>query len=212
MKILIVNPNSDKKTGEILRRKAAQTAPEGMEFDVVCLTATPLLISSYQDCAVAAVEVASLIGQKQEEYDAFIIACHSDPGLEAVREISEKPVWGIGEASFKTAVFFGKRMICLVPSAGTGERKYDSARKYFVNDNFLGNVVSEGDSYEQLLAAGKQAVKRGADVIVLGCANYSAYDGRLERELQIPVLDGLSCAVALAAGFHRYLCWKKRAD
>lgn len=210
MKILIINPNSDIHTAEILQNKAKIVLPEEVDIDVQCLKTTPLLISNYRDCAMAAVELVPLIEQKQEEYDAFIIACHSDPGLDAAREISLKPVWGIGEASFKTASFFGGRIICLVPSERTGNRKFDSARKYFVNENFYGNVVSEGDAYEQLLEAGRKAREQGAGVIILGCANYSAYDGRLEKELGIPVLDGLACALSLAYGFQRYLLEKKR--
>lgn len=211
MKILIINPNSDVHTARILQDKAESVLPEEVSVRVICLTTTPLLISNYKDCARAAAELIPLIEEKQEEYDAFIIACHSDPGLDAAREVSSKPVWGIGEASFKTASFFGNRIMCLVPSERTGNRKYDSARKYFVNENFYGNVVSQGDTYEQLLEAGKTAKEQGAGVIVLGCANYSAFDGRLEKELGIPVLDGLACALSLAYGFHEYLLGKKNS-
>ncbi len=210
MRILVINPNSDRATAEILKKKAESILPQEVSIRVVCLTQTPLLIRTYRDCAIAAAELVSLVEEEQERYDAFVIACHSDPGLEAAREISQKPVWGIGEASFKTASFFGNRIMCLVPSAQTGQRKNDSARKYFVNENFYGNMVSEGDNYEQLLEAGRKARDKGAGVLVLGCANYSAFDGRLERDLGIPVLDGLACALGLAYGFHRYLQAKKR--
>ncbi len=209
MRILVINPNSDRGTAEILKKKAESILPPEVSIQVVCLTKTPLLIRTYRDCAIAAAELVSLVEEEQDGYDAFVIACHSDPGLEAAREISRKPVWGIGEASFKTASFFGNRIMCLVPSAQTGQRKNDSVRKYFINENFYGNIVAEGDSYEELLAAGKKAKEKGAGVLVLGCANYSAYDGRLERDLGIPVLDGLACALGLACGFHRYLLEKK---
>lgn len=209
MRILVINPNSDRATAAILQKKAESILPQEVSIQVVCLTKTPLLIRTYKDCAIAAAELVSLVEKEQERYDAFVIACHSDPGLEAAREISRKPVWGIGEASFKTASFFGNRIMCLVPSAQTGQRKYDSVRKYFVNENFYGNIVAEGDSYEELLEAGKKAKEKGAGVLVLGCANYSAYDGRLERDLGIPVLDGLACALGLAYGFHGYILEKK---
>lgn len=211
MKILVINPNSDADTGRILEKKAALQCPSDVFFHVVCLKTTPKLIKTYEDCAQAAVELLSVIRKEQEKYDAFIIACHSDPGLEAAREISKKPVWGIGEASFRMAPFFHKRMSVLVPSAQTGDRKYDSARKYFCNENLTNVTVSKSDAYEDLLEAGKKAVETGAGVIVLGCANYSQFDGRLERDLGVPVLDGLSCAMALAVGMHPYLKAKKEA-
>ncbi len=209
MRILVINPNSDSHTGEILQKKAEQLALPGVSVETVCLTTTPKLIGSYEDCAGAAVELLELIREKQAEYDAFIIACHSDPHGCAAREISAKPVWGIGEASFRMAPFFHPRMGVLVPSARTGGRKYDSARKYFCNENLFTVKVSKSDAYEDLREAGRQAAEEGAGVLVLGCANYSAYDGRLERELGVPVLDGLACAMALAMGMHPYAEAKK---
>src|SRR5262245_66028179 len=40
---------------------------------------------------------------------AFVIACYSDPGLHAAREITTKPVLGIAECGILTAMTLGQR-------------------------------------------------------------------------------------------------------
>ena len=62
-------------------------------------------------------------------------------------------------------------------------------------------VVSGGNEKEHLLDAGRKALRvPGVNAIVLGCANYSGLDGALERELNVPVFDGLTWALILAEG------------
>ena len=60
MKILIINPNSDIHTAKILQNKANMVLPEEADMEVQCLKTTPLLISSYKDCAMAAAELVTL--------------------------------------------------------------------------------------------------------------------------------------------------------
>jgi allantoin racemase len=42
-----------------------------------------------------------------------------------------------------------------------------------------------------------------AEVIVLGCAGMAGLDRRLREALGVPVLDGVVCALILAAGLAR---------
>ena len=42
-------------------------------------------------------------GDREENADAFIIACFGDPGLEAAREVTDKPVIGIAQAAITAA-------------------------------------------------------------------------------------------------------------
>ena len=54
----------------------------------------------------------------------------------------------------------------------------------------------------ELLAveARKAKDEDGAEAILLGCAGFADFADRIERELDIPVLDGVVCAVKLAEG------------
>jgi len=44
----------------------------------------------------------------------------------------------------------------------------------------------------------------GAEVICLGCAGMSGFDKELQQKLDVPVLDGVVCALKIIELFHQY--------
>lgn len=206
LNILIINPNSDLETNRILKAKADAFSGKDCNVDCVNVKNAPKLVSSYEDYCRSTPEMIEIVREGQEKYDAFIVACHSDPNLEVLREISAKPVVGIGEASMRFATMMGNGFAVISPSPKSISKKYALARKYHC-DHLLKTIqVSASDDEKDLLAAALKATKAAApvDVIVLGCANYANADKYLERELGIPVLDGLACALILASGLAAY--------
>lgn len=107
MKILIINPNSDLEMTEAIQ-KTADNFAEG-EFEVVCKAtpAAPKFIETYEDEIKATPGMIQLVREYEDKFDAFIIACHCDPNLDVIKEITRKPVVGIGEASMKIASMLG---------------------------------------------------------------------------------------------------------
>lgn len=201
MKILVINPNSDAGTDAILRQKASTLLGEDMMPDIIHLDKSPHLIGSRGDAIVASYELLQEIRRQEQSYDAFIIACHSDPALDAAREIFHKPVWGIGEASIRCAGFYGRRMGILIVNRRSYERKLDQVRQYGLESLLCGMEAPQEDSFAGLREAGERLIAQGADVIVLGCANYACYDRALEECLHVPVIDGFEYALYLARGF-----------
>ncbi|MGD9925865.1 MAG: aspartate/glutamate racemase family protein [Pseudorhodoplanes sp.] len=45
----------------------------------------------------------------RNDADAFVTACYSDPALHTLREITSRPVFGIGESAILTALTLGAR-------------------------------------------------------------------------------------------------------
>ena len=115
MKILIINPNSDEETDERLRRKAAAYGKGDYEVDVVHVKAAPKLVATMEDCAKGLPEMMEYIRQGNE-YDAFIVACHSDPNLDVLKTMTDKPVVGIAEASMKIASMYCNGFAVISPS------------------------------------------------------------------------------------------------
>jgi allantoin racemase len=61
------------------------------------------------------------------------------------------------------------------------------------------------DTYDLIAKTAKLAVEEdGAEVICLGCAGMAGLDKHLEKELDIPVVDGVVCALKLLEGFVSY--------
>lgn len=152
-----------------------------------------------------------IVRGRGQDYDAFVVACHSDPNLDLVREITDKPVVGIAEASIKIGAAMGNGYAVISPGPKSISKKIALARKYHCDDLLRTIKVSRSDDKEDLLKAAQEARKEfGVDVIVLGCANYTTADGYIERELGCPVLDGVACALFLAAGLVSYQKCKRK--
>jgi allantoin racemase len=103
VRILIVNTNSDPEMTDVIERSAEAFA--NGEFEVVCkpTPGAPVFIETYEDILQAAPGMIQVLREHEEALDAFVIACHDDPNLDAMKEITRKPVVGIGEASMKMA-------------------------------------------------------------------------------------------------------------
>lgn len=209
VRILVINPNSDENTCALIRQTADRFPQEGCIVDVTRLVTAPKLVASYEDRVAPVGELIQLLRENEDRYDAFILACHADPNLELAQEISSKPVVGIAEASMKLAASMGNGFAVISPSPKTRSKKYALAHKYHLGDFLKGVVVSASDNTEDLLAAAREAVKIPCvDAVVLGCANYTGADVYLEKQLGVPVLDGVACALFLAAGLARYRSYK----
>jgi allantoin racemase len=151
-----------------------------------------------------------IMKERNGDFDAFIIACHSDVHIEAMRETTRKPVIGIGEASMKLASFLGRTFSVVTTHRHSVPGKLEQVRKNHLQDQLASvrapDTGEEGlggvDLFMELSKRAKE--EDGAEVIVLGCAGLAGMDRKIQEELDLPVLDGVVCALMLATGFARY--------
>jgi allantoin racemase len=182
------------------------------EYEVVCrLTpGAPKFIDTYEDQAKAAPGMVQMVRENENEYDAFIVACHCDPNLDLIKEITKKPVIGIGEASMKIASMLGHSFSVVSTAKHSIPNKQALIRKYHLEGVMASvrspeNETCECSDEEKFLQAAKLAVKEDmAEVIVLGCAGMAGLDRNMEKELGVPVLDGVVCALIIAEGLVKY--------
>jgi allantoin racemase len=203
MKIFIINPNSDLEMTKAIQETADGFASEGMEVLCRRTPGAPKFIETREDEVLAAPGMIESVRQNEKEFDAFIIACHCDPNLDAIQEITGKPVVGIGEASMHIACMLGHRFSIIQTSKESVPLKEALVRKYQLQ-NCLASVRAPRDvspemsEEEKYTAAARDAVVEDrADVIVLGCAGLTGLDKRMQKELEVPVLDGIICALIL---------------
>ena len=141
MKLLIINPNSDQQMTEAILSSATQFSDA--EYDVDCLATpgAPLFIDTYQDTAAALPGMVDLLNSHEADYDAFIIACHCDPNLDLMKEMTSKPMVGIGEASMKIATMLGHRFSVISTDSRSIPNKEALIRSYHLQD-LLASVKS----------------------------------------------------------------------
>lgn len=207
-KILIINPNDSAEMTEAIHKNAIAFGGDTMDILTVPTPGAGPFIATYEDHFLAAAGMVQILRERQNEFDAFIVACHSDPNLDLMKEISRKPVVGIAEASMKIATMLGHSFSVLAPVERTVPNKKALVDKYGLTRDLASvrpGSLEKGDLAEQLTAAGRRAIEEDkAEVLVLGCAGFAGLDKRIEKELGVPVLDGVVCALIVASGLVKY--------
>ena len=210
MKILVINPNTSENMTKHIREELGRIKRPDTELTVVCPEKGPETIESAYDEAYAIPPTLDLVEKaNQEGYDAIILACFSDPGLEAAKEISNIPVIGIEEATLHMAAMLGAKFSVITP-----RRERIPSKKAHVHmhglDYFLASVrsldlsVAETDAdpektKRRVLEVAKKAVDEdGTEVIILGCAGMAGYAQEIERKLKVKVLDPTGVALKVA--------------
>lgn len=210
MRILIINPNSDPDMTGAIQRSAEEFA--GGQYEVVtrATPGAPKFIETYQDELLAAPGMMQLVRVNEDEFDAIVIACHCDPNIDAMKEMTVKPVVGIGEASMKMATMLGHTFSVVTTHVHSIPGKLAQARKYHLADLMVSvrapEKGAEGPGDEDLfLELSRRAVEEDlAEVIVLGCAGLTGMDKLIQERLGVPILDGVVCALIVATGIVRY--------
>lgn len=209
MRILIINPNSDEEMTQVILRNARAYADGMFEVDCITNVTAPPFIVTYSDIAATTEGMLQILRENEEKYDAFLVGCHGDPNLDLLREVTDKLVIGIGEASMKIASMLGHKFTILSPGDRGMPNKEVRIQRYHL-ENYVASIVSSNQggidwqSKEPLIRAGKLAMERdGCEVIVLGCAGLGHIAADLEAELGIPVLDSVTCGLILAEGLVR---------
>ncbi len=201
MKIMVINPNSSEEMTEHLERVLSQIKGEHTELTVTCPKGGPLAIESAYDEGLCLPGVLELVEKaNREKYDAVILACFSDPGLEAAREISDCLVTGIEETSMHVAAMMGDKFTVLTMTDKRVPSKYSHVRRFRLENSCasvrpLGMSVAEIDAdeakaRERILKVARQAAEEdGAEVILLGCAGMAGYAEGITEQLGVVVID-----------------------
>jgi allantoin racemase len=194
------------------RRFLNERVGPGVTVDVAVPERGPGSIESDYEAAMAVPQVLASIGRAEASgYDAAIISCFSDPGLDAAREIVSIPVVGSGQASMHVAAQLGARFAIISPLDAFGSRAAETPRKCGLGQLFAGaqgmgmSVLDlardRAACLERVAEAGRRAVEEdGADVLVLGCMSMAFHDvtGELQARLGVPVVNPVPASLALA--------------
>jgi len=210
MRILVINPNTTESMTGHLRRELEGLAGPGVELTCVNPEHGPVSIESAYDEALAIPPTLELVRNAERDgYDAVVLACFSDPGLEAARELVSIPVVGIEEATLHLAAQLGYRFTILTSRHQRVPTKTEHVVKRGLESRLasvrpLEMSVLEMDAEPEqtksriLEVAGAAVREDGAEVIILGCAGLAGHAAYMERELGVVVLDPSPVALLTA--------------
>jgi Asp/Glu/hydantoin racemase len=206
--VLVVNPNSNAAvTVGLAEALAPFRRPGGPEIDCVTLAEGPFGIESARDAAAVVPPLVRLV-ESRSDAAAVVIACFSDPGLAAVREVARGPVLGIMEAGVMTALARGDLFGVIAVAEGSIPRHRAAFRRMGVLGRLAGERAAgltvagsaAPEAFDRLRAAGEALAADGADTVILGCAGMARHRAALEEALGRPVIEPTQAAVAMALG------------
>jgi allantoin racemase len=217
MRVLLINPNTSEEFTRKIQRIAEMYALPSTQVVAKNPASGPRSIESVYDEILSSPGTLELAISEMDAFDAFAIACYSDhPTVYALREITEKPVVGIAEASMYMACMLGYKFSVVTTNCEWEPLLWDAVRHYglaerctSVRTTGMPVLALEAASPEEttalILNAARQAVEvDGAEVICLGCAGMAGLDKNLERELGLPVVDGVASALKFLEGMVGY--------
>ena len=207
--IVVVNPNS---TAACTQAIDAAMAPlrmaGGPVIECVTMTDGPPGVESQHDSDSVILPLCDYIHGRDNDAGAFVIACFSDPGLHAARETTARPVLGIAECAYLSAMTQGERfgvISILEPSVkrhGRYVRQLGLAQRS-AGDRAIGlgvvELSNEDKVFDRMIETGR-ALRDvdGADLLILGCAGMARYRERVSDALSMPVVEPSQSAVAMA--------------
>jgi allantoin racemase len=209
-RILYIDPVGIGVVEEGLQFLAAHKR-EDTELKMLALPRGPEHLEYRYYEAMVLADILHLVQEAERQgFDAAIIGCFYDVGLQAARELSERmPVIAPCEASTHLAATLGDKFSVIV-----GRRKWipemrENVIKYGMKERLasfksvdLGVLdfhQDEAETARRFRKAAREAVENdGAEAIILGCtATYGFYE-QLQAELGVPVIDSMIASLKTA--------------
>ena len=153
------------------------------------------------------------IQAERDGFDAYAISTLPDPALREIRSLLSIPVVGYGESAMLTSCLLGGRSAVLMFIADMAALIDDNARRYGLGERFIGawdvgfrfddvlrGFAEPAPLIERFRAAARQAIARGAEVIIPGEAPLCVLlaSQRVTEVDGVPVLDALASWIKCA--------------
>jgi Asp/Glu/hydantoin racemase len=207
-RILVINPNSSPAcSAGIAEAIKPFRFPGGPVLEVATLTEGPPAIYTWQDWHAVVAPLCRLVAR--EAADAYVIACASDPGIEAVRAATSWPVLGVFRSAVAAAVARAERF-GVVAIVEASKARHLAALQAMGLEARLAAEVALNVSMETLLqpdaararlvAAARTVVEAGAQTVILGCTGMAHHRGWVEDAVGVQVIEPCQAAAALAVG------------
>lgn len=207
--IVVINPNSNQAVTDGLD---AALAPfrlgGGPEIECLTLADGPFGVETQLHADQVVLPLVRLI-ESRPDAAAFVIACYSDPGLDACRSVARVPVFGIQESGILTAMAHGDLFGVIAISDASVVRHRRAMRRMGVLKRLVGeralnisvdDTARGAGTFDRLVEVGTTLRDNGADVLILGCAGMARHRTPLEETLGLPVIDPTQAAVGMALG------------
>lgn len=207
-RILVVNPNSSAScTAGIEAALAGFRTPGLPRIEVVQLANGPPAVVTWRDWFSVAEPLCRLV--EREPAAAYVIACVSDPGVDAVRTVTCRPVFGPLRSAVAAALARADRFGIIAFADPSLQRQRRALQAMGVESRLLGHVplnlpmdtlTEPVAARAPLVEAARRIAAGGAEAVILGCAGMAGHRAAVEDACGVPVIEPCQAAVAMAIG------------
>lgn len=204
MRVLVLNANTNPVMTDHVVASATVRAP-GIDFIGATGRFGSAHIGTRATYAIAAHAAIDCYAAQTERFDAVILACFGDPGLGALQDIADVPVFGLAETACRAAdargrpfsiVTGGSRWIGMLTDYLTPlglTRHLASIRVVNVTGTQI--LHDPQRSLDALAVAAVAAVTDGAESVVLGGAGLIGLASQMAGLVSVPLIDCLEPAI-----------------
>jgi len=214
MRILIVNVNTTESMTQAIAEQARSVASPGTEIIGLTPRFGAESVEGNFESYLAAIAVMDRVMSYEGPYDAVIQAGYGEHGREGLQELLEVPVVDITEAASSLAMLLGHKYSVVTTLDRTVPLIEDRLKLAGVYER-CASVRASGMSVLELEASPQRAIEAivaqaieavnqdKAEVICLGCGGMAGLDQQIRERAGVPVVDGVTAAVALAESLVR---------
>jgi allantoin racemase len=214
MRILIVNVNTTESMTQAIAEQARSVASPGTEIIGLTPRFGAESVEGNFESYLAAIAVMDRVMSYEGPYDAVIQAGYGEHGREGLQELLDVPVVDITEAAASLAMLLGHKYSVVTTLDRTVPLIEDRLKLAGVYER-CASVRASGMSVLELEASPQRAVEAivaqaieavnqdKAEVICLGCGGMAGLDQQIRESAGVPVVDGVTAAVALAESLVR---------
>jgi Asp/Glu/hydantoin racemase len=205
MRVLLLNANTNPAMTEHVVAAARRYAPDIDFFGATGRFGSPH-IGTRATYVIAAHAAIDCYAAQTERFDAIILACFGDPGLGALRELADVPVFGLAESACRAAAL--RRQPFSVVTGG--ERWVGMLKDYLTPlglTEFLASVRAVDVTGSQILADPEASLEKlaqacrlaetedGATSVILGGAGLVGLAKQVADKVSVPLVDCLEPAI-----------------
>jgi allantoin racemase len=204
MRILLVNPNTSAEATAAFVALARGVADPGTEIVGATGRFGAKLMRNPAETAIGVHAALEAIAENVEGCDAVIVAAFGDYGVSAGRGLFDVPVIGIADAAFAALRLAGARFAILTVNAAVAPLIAKAASDAGLGERLTGIAfpAAAPGSPQYAAAVGETAkavvAKDRPEAILAAGPPLAPLVPMLRETAGVPVIEGVSCAVALA--------------
>ena len=207
-RLLVINPNTTAAMTERVAA-AARAALPGVSVEAATGRFGCAYIASRASYAVASHAALDCLAAS-EGFDAVLLACFGDPGLDALREVAGAPVIGLVEAACAEAAAGGRRFAIVTGGALWRPMLAEQVRMRNLNAGLAGIAVVAPTggaiaadpigALDVLAEAARACFERdGAEAVILGGVGLMGLAEPIAERLGRPVICSVAAGLRAAA-------------